>query len=177
VQFAVVLVLAAIAAGCTSITPTRTASSSARSATPTSPSPSAQPSPIAGGCEVTQVYAGPGPDAARGLSGNPWAEASPADSGVIAYFFRPPPDLLVVHPASEEAKNKILWIVHGSATGDLTVRAHPDGAASPVVKFTVPGGGGYPSLINLPSLGCWHLDVSVGSVAAGLDLVVSPGPN
>jgi hypothetical protein len=55
----------------------------------------------------------------------------------------------------------------------MRISAHPLGSSSPIVRFTLPGDGrSYPSTINLPSPGCWHLDVAVGNLNTMMDLVV-----
>jgi hypothetical protein len=151
---------------------------------PSSPTPPAETfplgprTPIAGGCDRTQVFTGPGPDAAGadaiiGLDGLPWATASPAAVGITAYFFRPPPDLLVVGPPPTPPDNKILWVSQGNLSGDLLIEARPVGSSTPAVQFKLPAAGrDYPSLIELPSAGCWQLDI--GATGATIDLLVGP---
>jgi hypothetical protein len=148
----------------------------ASSATPTaSVEPSAAPSPVAGGCGTTQVYAGPGPDANLGLADNPWASASPADAGIVAYFWHSPPDIVVADGAG--GGSKVLWVSHADQTGHLKISAHPLAASSPVVLFDLPTAsspsGNYPSGIDLPSPGCWTLDLTLGSAHATIDLMVA----
>lgn len=132
---------------------------------------------IAGGCGGTQVFTGPGPDAAGpdgipGLDGLPWATASPAAVGITAYFFRPPPDLLIVGPSPTGPDNKVLWVSQGNLSGDLLIEARPNGSSTSTVHFRFPAAGrDYPSLIELPTAGCWQLDL--GSTGATIDLVVN----
>ena len=143
----------------------------------TSPSSQAarSPSPVLGGCGNTQVFAGPGPDAALGLGDNPWAAASPADAGIVAYFWYPPPDLIFAHGPADGTK--VLWISHGEGAAHLTVAAHPLDASSPLIRFDFPPAlspsGNYPSGIDLPSAGCWSLDLTLGSTHATLDVAVA----
>ena len=82
---AVVILASAVVGACASPSvPTPTIPSPSATATAPAPSPTPAPSPVAGGCGLTQVYSGPGPDARLGLWDNPWAWATPADSGVAA---------------------------------------------------------------------------------------------
>jgi hypothetical protein len=131
---------------------------------------------VGGGCGDTQVFEGPGPDAAVGLEGNAWAPVSPASAGMVAYFFYAPPNLVSASPST---RTKVLWIFHGPAqSGALTIDAHPLGTATPTVHIDVGGvlapGGNYPSGIDLPAPGCWRLELTIGSAHATMDLQVAP---
>jgi len=148
--------------------PSSAASASAQASTP--------PSPVAGGCGSTQAFAGPGPDAALRLADNPWAPATPADAGIVAYFWYPPPDLLFAHGPND--RTKVLWISHGGQAGRFAIAAHPLNASSPVVRFdfgaALSPSGNYPSSIDLPSPGCWRLELTLGRVHATMDVMVAP---
>lgn len=146
-----------------------------------SPASAAPPSPVGGGCGSTQVFAGPGPDAALGLANNPWAPAAPPDAGLVAYFWRPPPDLIFAASSSSDDGTKVLWISHLEQSEHLVITAHPLGATSPVVHFDFPAAsspaGNYPSGIDLPSAGCWHFDIAIGSAQGAMDLLVAAAPS
>jgi hypothetical protein len=155
---------------------TATAIPTAPVASATAPPPAA--SPIAGGCGNTQVFAGPGPDAALGLSPNPWAATSPSASGITAYFWRQAPYIAAGPVNPDGGSNKILWMDDRDPQAlDLVIAARPLGASSPVVRFRIPPGSGYPSTIDLPTPGCWHLDLAIGLRMAMMDLIVGPPPS
>jgi hypothetical protein len=113
-----------------------------------------------------------------GLVDNAWAEATPTDAGIVAYFWYPAPDLLLAGPPSDAAK--VLWVSRKEQSGHLAVTAHPLYAISPVVRFDFPAAsspnGNYPSGIALPSAGCWRLDLVVGAARASIDLLVGSAP-
>jgi hypothetical protein len=173
---------ALLVAACSSLRqplPPSSPTSAASSATLQNSQAAVSPSPVRGGCGSTQVFAGPGPDADLGLADNPWAPATPTDAGIVAYFWYPPPGVVFASRSSNDAP-KILWISHGEQPGDLHIKAHPVGATSPIATFDVPPAsspaGNYPSGIELPSAGCWHLDLAIGSTQAAIDLLVAPAP-
>jgi hypothetical protein len=136
----------------------------------------ASPVPIAGGCGETQAFAAPGPDAASGLSDNSWAPAAPASSEMVAYFWLPSPNLVVAHGTN--GGTKVLWVSHGPPAAKLEISAHPLGASVPVVTFSFPAAtspvGNYPSDLDLPTPGCWQLDLTLGATRATLDVNVAP---
>jgi len=77
------------------------------------------------------------------------------------------------HP--ESPSNKILWVVRAPRAGaDLTITAHPLGAAAPEVKVVQPANSGpgeiYPSIVDVPTPGCWVLNLAWGSHRAALAL-------
>jgi hypothetical protein len=134
--------------------------------------------PVEGGCGATQVFAGPGPDAALGLANNSWASATPPEAGIVAYFWYMPPGVSFASRSMNDAP-KVLWISHDER-GHLLIAAHPLGATEPLVRFEVPPAaapaGNYPSSIALPTAGCWHFELTLGSARAAMDLSVAPGP-
>lgn len=177
-------VLAALAVGCLLVgacgsTHLPTTTNGTSSASPAQPSRSpevATAQPIQGGCGGTQVFAGPAPNADQSLAANPWAAASPPESGIIAYFWGDAPYLAAGNVRPGGAANKILWASNTGPAGDLVVTAHPLGASSPIVRFRFPGVRSWPSLVDLPTAGCWHLDLAAGSSRATIDLLVAnPG--
>lgn len=72
----------------------------------------------------------------------------------------------------------MLWISHAEQAAQLTIAAHPLNASSPVVRFVFPAAsspsGNYPSAIDLPTSGCWRLEVTLGKAHATMDLAVAP---
>jgi hypothetical protein len=77
-------------------------------------------------------------------------------------------------PQGKTRNNKILWVSRRPQRplADLRIRARlMDGArpAGPVVKRTVEGGPG-PSIVDLPSTGCWRLALSWSGRTDTLDL-------
>lgn len=171
-----VLFLGALAlAGCAT-TPTPTASAPTTLPTVTA-APTSSPLAVDGGCGDTQVFAGPGPDASLGLADNPWAEASPASAGIIAYFWHRPP-AIVLASGPEDSGDKVLWVVHGATGEPLTIVARQLDADNPVLRFSFPPAVGladnYPSGIAVPTPGCWRFELTAGSTRATLDILVAP---
>jgi len=83
----------------------------------------------------------------------PWALGTGGNT--VAYVFA---GQLVAgsSPRSDGSNNKILWVARG-ATPNFVVEAHPLGAAQPVVS--VAGG---PSIVDVPTSGCWSFHLSWG---------------
>ncbi len=116
------------------------------------PSPSHQAS--AGGCAGTVLTYGEPPGWAQGgwthTQGTPWpvpwAMGSPGDA--VAFVFA----VQLVAGAGarpDGAANKVLWVVRDAAA-PFVVEGRPLGQSQPVVR--VPGG---PSIVDVPSPGCW----------------------
>jgi hypothetical protein len=94
----------------------------------------------------------------------------------VAYFWHAPPD--VVHAHGPNGGDKVLWVSHGQQIGHLSISARPLDASSPVVVFDFPAAsspsGNYPSSIDLPSPGCWHLELTLGTARGSIDVMVAP---
>ena len=78
--------------------------------------------------------------------------------------------------------NKVLWLTQTPiASTQLTLRAQPADAATPVVNLTVPRAEGqqqFPSIVDLPTPGCWQLNISWGAGStenSTFGLMVLPG--
>jgi hypothetical protein len=77
------------------------------------------------------------------------------------------------------SSNKILWVTQ-TPTNQLTIVAHPLDATSPKVAINDPTntyGNQTPSIVDLPSPGCWSFELNWGGVQttrASLDLWVLP---
>jgi hypothetical protein len=132
---------------------------------------------VAGGCAGTQVFRGGAPDA--GPSTNPWAAAAPSSSGIVAYFFREPPGLVIAHEAG--GGSKVLWVARGATASELDITARPadSPSASPlaiVAPAAASPSGTYPSSIDVPTPGCWQLDVAVGDAHGSISILVAPAP-
>jgi hypothetical protein len=60
---------------------------------------------------------------------------------------------------------------------ELAISAHPVGAAEPVVTLRFPAAtsppGAYPSTLDVPTAGCWHLDVELGGTKSSLEVLVA----
>lgn len=83
------------------------------------------------------------------------------DKGEIAAIVWVSHDPLAVPPAAGK-NNKILWVVRqGAVDGPLQIRAALDGTSQTADRTVNPAPG--PSVINLPSPGCWTFDLTWGS--------------
>lgn len=79
--------------------------------------------------------------------------ATSSSGGVVAIVFGDP---LSAPPATDHT-NKILWVVQG-ATGDIMLTGRLEGSDR-VVTRVIPAG---PSIVDMPAVGCWHLDLRIG---------------
>ena len=147
-----------------------------------SPSPSVDRLPtsvamaVPGGCGATQVYKGGEPAwlAEAGDHNNPTG---------VPYAITYPPTaagFLFAHPlragSVSNPNNKILWVVGLPRAGNpLRVQGHPLGAASPTTDQSFPDdsspGEIYPTIVDVPSAGCWHFDLTWGPNRAAADLL------
>jgi hypothetical protein len=139
------------------------------------------PSPLAhrvsGGCGSTTVYKGGPPgwldDAVGGAANAPTPLpyfSSP--SGLIGGFVFGYP-LRAGKP--DNPTNKILWGVATARNGSaLDIEAHPQGAAAPSVTYSFPDdsspGEIYPSIVDVPSPGCWSFTLHWGTAQAEVQL-------
>jgi hypothetical protein len=117
------------------------------------------------------------------LRGVPWI-ATPSRAILGFLFFRPPHanGTAALMRAGGKMPNggstKILWVLtKAGGTGRLTIRGvNLDGPGT--MKETVPGsagpGGNYPSIVTIPTAGCWRLTVRSGSVSGVVTLPVVP---
>ena len=159
-------------------------SSSSAAAPAPSPSPSrvvgGSPSSVAvkmaGGCGGTQVYKGGEPAwlTQAGANHNP---------SFIPYTITTPPNAaayLFAYPlragSVSDPNNKILWVVGMPRNGSpLHVAGHPLNSAAPAVDYSFPDNASpgeiYPSIVDVPTAGCWHFDLSWGPNSTSVDLI------
>jgi hypothetical protein len=132
------------------------------------------------GCGGTAVGTGPGlPSWAEvGGGGIPGAVGRPPE--VIGVMFAT--ELVAKGERPDGSTNKILWLTGAPiSSSQLMLRAQPADAATPVVNLRVARVAGYqqfPSIIDLPTPGCWRINISwgVGSTEnSTFGLTVLPG--
>ena len=92
------------------------------------------------------------------------------DGKIAAIQFADP----LVSPPSPRYNNKILWVsrrpsVPGSNLQISAQKLVGNTPVGPLVRRAVTGGPG-PSIINLPSAGCWHLKLRWSGHSDALDL-------
>jgi hypothetical protein len=141
-------------------------------------------------CSGTPVHLEPLP-ASGGLSKLPWVQALAHRAGIVGLIFGYDPKLQTdvarptfalwtggVAPAGGPAM-KVLWIVRNPhAAIDLVVRGQKIGGRRSFVvargviaqdASSAPAQGfEYPSIVNIPSPGCWRLTVRSGAVVGSL---------
>ena len=124
------------------------------------------PDPAAYSCPAVVPEALLPPWARTGFSGSqPKAPfVMGADGAILGVLFGQP----LTAPESADHANKVLWVVKQDP-GPLTIRARLNPGDEPVVLRSVTG----PSYLDLPSPGCWHLDLAWGSHTDSLDVRVT----
>jgi hypothetical protein len=134
-----------------------------------------------GASQKTAVHVTCAPAPIRKSNAPSWAEGVPpglpyavAKGAKIAGFFFTHP-LRAGHPTNPE--NKVLWVAAaGPVARTLKITARLAGTERPAVHFTFPaasgGGIAFPSLIDLPSAGCWHLVLNWHARAADINIQV-----
>jgi hypothetical protein len=179
---AMVVLFGLVAVSCTSSgTATRTTASPPTTAPSASGMDAAQPDipsgarAVAGGCGATVAYRGTIPAWLNEATGNnapdglPYVVAAPAMAAGFIFGY----PLRAGHPANPA--NKILWVVRTSRDGAaLQITVRPVAAAAPVLHEEVPANSGpgeiYPSVVDVPKAGCWHLALRWRTGHAELDL-------
>lgn len=66
-----------------------------------------------------------------------------------------------------ELQTKILWSIQGAGGDPLVLRGHEPSGRTFTQRVTGIGGGQYPSIVVVPSKGCWTLTATVAGQAAG----------
>jgi hypothetical protein len=161
-----VIVAAVLASGCT---------------TPSTPTPTpGKPTPAASTCSYA-VREDVLPEWARTGFSDPSPSGIPfvlgAGGNILGVIFGHP---LTAPPAGAGRANKILWSPNpsapasgaGAGSNDLKIDARLAGSTE-VVHREVPGGPG-PSIVDMPSPGCWHLTLTWADHTDTLDLRYEP---
>jgi hypothetical protein len=130
-------------------------------------------------CSPTRIHTSPLSSQFQGI---PWIAAKPASSHVrgVLFYRRQQPDgsFAELHTGGvmpDGGATKILWLITSRNTGrTLTVKginhSTPDS-----MRQTFPRAGEvgqYPSILNIPSPGCWTLTLQSGKVRAKVTLPV-----
>jgi len=81
-------------------------------------------------------------------------------------------------PSRPDMNNKILWVVRTPNGGQpLMITARRVGVSGPVVRVQLPADSGpgeiYPSIIDVPTPGCWHFTLQWPHASATVDLQYS----
>ena len=108
--------------------------------------------------------------------------AAPSDAGIMAYFWHPPPDVVFASEPKRRRDEGSVGQSRGSNPGTSSCKAHPRGATSPVVTFERSACVVASRQLSVwdetfPRAGCWHLDLTIGSAQAAIDLLVAPAPS
>lgn len=134
---------------------------------------------IPGKCHITPVYFGQ-PTNASSLSGIPWIEIHNSPSRIRAYlFFAGPissntPTYQLLHTGGsypDGKSTKILWVIDNPHTSDTVVifgrkLLSNDETFQQSFPMASDPTNTYPSTINVPTPGCWLLQVKSGLVTA-----------
>jgi hypothetical protein len=168
----------AVLAGCTEPPGVNVATPSpAASTAVAAPSPSPlSASPVAGGCGRTPILLGAFPDWAASARAPESKFVQSHEGNLIGVLFADP---LVAPPRGEDGpNNKILWISQLPRDGaDLTLTLTPAGGGQ-AVTISQPANSGpgeiYPSIVDVPTAGCWSVVAEWAGQRATLELSYQP---
>ncbi len=127
---------------------------------------------VDGGCGATVLYTGASEDWTASAGGpTDLVQATSHDGNAVAFLFGNP--LRAGEP--ENPANKILWVVkQPRGVSDLDITGHPLDADQPTVSQSEAAdsspGEIYPSIVNVPSAGCWHFTLEWNGNTDSIDL-------
>lgn len=171
--------IAVLLCGCTGPSQPQARTPAARAASPSAPATQLEPEgALPSSCPTTPVYQG----GQGNLSGIPWVQVQPISSGIRGYLFYAQSATTksgtyrFLHTGGgypDGSTTKILWIVDNpQASGPLqldgTNLSHP----GKTFHQTIAGEGEIPSIVVVPSAGCWRLQISSGIATGTLILWV-----
>jgi hypothetical protein len=129
-------------------------------------------------CPATRVHYERNVLAGFGLTELPWVK--PAGSAIIGYLFyyrdvlhdrrfsRSPRLAIPIRGRTPSGSTKILWVPQGEPGRTLLLTGRRlDGTESFSHRESA-AGGGFPSIIEIPSAGCWQLTLTTGGLSASL---------
>jgi hypothetical protein len=133
-------------------------------------------------CDAARVHYKPYKGVQAGLAVLPWIAASPSSAGVVGHLFyydgmnvwrqQNLPRLHIYHGGQSpegRVSMKILWELRrgGRKAAQLDVRGNKlDGSGTFSEQFSAVGGGQFPSIIDVPTRGCWRLTLTAGTTVA-----------
>jgi hypothetical protein len=107
------------------------------------------------------------------LSGIPWVQAQPTSSGIVGHLFYAQSATTksgtyrYIHTGGgypDGSATKILWIVdHPQASGPLQIDGTNLSDPGKTFHQTIAGEGEIPSIVVVPSIGCWRLQIVSGN--------------
>jgi hypothetical protein len=172
-----VLSLLAVTAGCT------TKGASSRSTPP--------PTPSSVSCAASVVHHVPYPGAGPGLEQLPWVAAAPTTTGIVGYLFyydkqnvwrqeQLPRVRIFSGGQSPDGRlsMKILWQTQRSGGVLLHVqgdRLDGAGSFSQQLSPTASNATQFPSIVNVPTAGCWRLTLTTGTTTGHVTVIAVPG--
>lgn len=139
-------------------------------------------------CAATRVHYRPYEGVQNGLAPIPWIAALPSSTGLVGHLFyydgfsvwkQKELALLRIYTGGQSPDGrvsmKILWeLRHGSAPGLRIEGRRLDGTGSFTQRLDG-GGVQFPSIVNVPSAGCWRLTLTAGKVSAKVIAIAVPG--
>jgi hypothetical protein len=190
-------ILIMLVAGCTTSSQQRTQASPVLSpgASPSASVTQLKPEgALPSSCPATPIYQG-GKANAFVSSGIPWIQAQPASSGILGHLFYTPFTLAEksayrflhtggVNPV-DGANTKILWTIDHASISD-TLQVDGTNLSNPGKTFhqTINPGSSpaanlsqnqYPSIVVVPSAGCWKLQITSGQASGTITMWVVGG--
>lgn len=136
-------------------------------------------------CAVTRVHRERDTDLGRNSLGIPWVQAEPASSGIYGHLFYynsyPNVQYATMPPhgvaPDGQGTTKILWVITGNPSPvNLRVTGRRIGGSDSLEQtFDKTGGNQYPSIINVPSPGCWQLQLTRGVSSGSVTVLVQSG--
>jgi len=165
--------------GCTGPSQPQVQTPAASGATPSAPVTQLKPEgALPSSCPATPVYQG-GPG---NLSGIPWVQAQPISSGIRGHLFYAQSATTkrgtyrFLHTGGgypDGSTTKILWIVDNpQASGPLQIDGTNLSHPGKTFHQTIAGEAEIPSIVVVPSPGCWRLQISSGNTNGTLILWV-----
>lgn len=149
-----------------------------------------RPTPPSASCAASVVHYVPYPGVERGLAQLPWIAASPTASGIVGHLFyydnqnvwerRHLPRVRIYSQGQSpdgRLTMKILWQTHRRGPGLMRVhgdRLDSPGSFSQQLSPTASNARQYPSIIDVPTAGCWRLTLMADTTTGHVTITAVP---
>lgn len=140
-------------------------------------------------CDATRVHYRPYKGMEAGLSPIPWIAASPTSTGLVGHLFyydglnlwkRKRLPRLHIYSGGQSPDGrismKVLWELRRGSAMVLRVQGtRLDGSGSFSERLPSTGATQFPSIINVPTPGCWRVTLKAGRTTGHVSVLAVPG--